>query len=113
MVTKLLQLPGDSDVAPSVLLSHPQRQFFGDLSFRGSAGAFGPVVEGPLPSLHPTVPSQQCFRSDNGNDIGKALLEGEAEAHQGAAVALRQGHSFAQLAWEDSILLLEEVILLG
>ena len=90
-----------------------QRQFLGDLSFGGPAWAFGRVSEGPLPSLHPTVPGQQCFRSDNGNDIGKALLEGETETYQGPAVALRQGHSFAQLAAEDSILLPEEVVLLG
>src|SRR6266853_2995657 len=90
-----------------------QRQFLGDLSFGGPAGAFGRVIEGPLPSLHPTVPGQQGFRSDNGNDIGKALLDGDAETYQGTAIALRQGHSFAQLATRDSILLPEDVVLLG
>jgi hypothetical protein len=44
---------------------------------------------------------------------GSALLDWEAETHQRAPVALRQGNSFAQLAAEDPILLPEEIILLG
>lgn len=69
VVPELLQLPGDADVAPSVLLGHPQRQFFGGFPFRGSAGAFGRIVEGPLPTLHLPIPRQQRFRSDDGNGV--------------------------------------------
>src|ERR1035437_4592157 len=113
MVTKLLQLPGDSDVAPSVLLSHPQCQFFGDLSFRGSAGALECVVERPLLSLHPSVPSEKCFRSDDGHDLGKSLLDGEAVAHQGSTVCFGQRHPSTQLAPQNLVLLPEEIVLLG
>ena len=109
----LLQPPGDSDVAPRVLLSHPQRQFFGDLSLRGSAGAFGRVVKGPFPSLHPSVPSEKCFRSDDRHDLGKALFDGESVAHQGSAAGVCQWHSFDQLAAQNLVLLLEEVVLPG
>jgi hypothetical protein len=112
VVTKLLQLPGDSDVAPSVLLSHSQRQFFGDLSFRGSARALGCVVERPLLSLHPSVPSEKCFRSDDGHDFGKSFLDGEAVAHQGSTIRFGQQHPYTQLAAQNLVLLPEEIVLL-
>jgi hypothetical protein len=85
----------------------------GNFPFRGSAGAFGRIVEGPLPTLHPPIPRQQRFRSDDGNDVSQPILDRQTIAHQDAPIHFGQGHPFSQLTSEDPDLLSEEVVLLG
>ena len=85
--------------------TRPLHKAYAFLHSTGSAGAFGCVVEGPLLSLHPPVPGEKGFRSDNGHDFGQALLDAEAVAHQGPTVRLGQWHPFPQLAAQNLVLL--------
>jgi hypothetical protein len=45
--------------------------------------------------------------------LPQPILDGHALTDQGAAVSLRQGHPFAQLAAQNLVFLAEEVVLLG
>jgi hypothetical protein len=113
LVAEFSQLTSDPDVAPGILAGHPQRQRFSGLGFGRSAWPLGGVVEGPLPSLHPPVPSQQCFRADDGNDLPQPIFDRHGVVDQGAAIRLGQRHSFAQLAAQNLASLTEEIIFLG
>ncbi len=113
LVADFPQLTSDPDVAPGILAGHPQRQRFSGLGFGRSAWQLGCIVEGPLPSFHPPVPCQQCFRADDGNDVPQPVFDRQAVADQGAAIRLGRRPSFAQLAAQSLVFLSKEIILLG
>jgi hypothetical protein len=113
-VAEFPQLTSDPDITPGILAGHPQRQRFSGLGFgRPTWLLGGVVVEGPLPSFHPPVPGQQCFRADDGNDVPQPIFDRHGVADQGAAIRLGQRHSFAQLAAQNLASLTEEIIFLG
>ena len=113
LMSEFPQLAGDPDVAPGILTGHPQRQRFSRLGFGRSARIFRGIVEGPFPPFHPSVPGQESFRADDGNNFPQPTLEGHAVTDQSAAVRLSQRHSFAQLTAQNLVFLPEIIILLG
>ncbi len=53
------------------------------------------------------------FPADYGNDFPQPILDGHAVSDQSTAVCLGQRHSFARLAAQDLIFLMEEIVLPG
>ena len=82
-------------------------------ALEGRPGRLGVLSKGPLLSLHPSVPSEKCFRSDNGNDIPQSTSNGQAVPDQCPSISLRQRYTTAQLAAQNLVLLVKKIVLFG
>ena len=81
-VPQFCKLARNAHVAPGVVLGQLDHQYLRRTRFRRSSGSAAPAGVIPFLLLHAAVPRQECFRFDDGDDVGQPVLDSHAVLDQ-------------------------------
>jgi hypothetical protein len=111
LVAEFLQLAADALVTPGVIFfGQAHNQSFGVCGFAGTSCPWRLILEGPFLLFLAPIPGQERFRLGDGNDVSQTSLNSQAVFHENAPVRFRQGHSGAEFASQDLVLLPQVII---